>query len=258
MFNTPLNEAHLYNAGFARVYCRYYSSFARDVAFDALHWAEAYRPDRPLRVLDLCCGVGDLALTFAEAGHQVIGLDISPAMVSVAKETAGAAKLEVDFVVDDARTFNLREEVDFIFCLNGSLSSLGDVQSLRACISRMSMVLASGGIFLGDLFTADALAHWNHVMVADEEDRLQLIRGMFDVGGRFGSVQISGCLRDTEGSWSRFRQILMAWLIEEDDMIQAFKEHGFVAVEGDHRQALTSIESFMRRHDRMLCAFERA
>ena len=43
--------------------------------------AEALPPP-PADVLDLGCGTGTLSLLLAEAGHRVIGMDFSPAMVA--------------------------------------------------------------------------------------------------------------------------------------------------------------------------------
>ena len=41
------------------------------------------------RVLDACCGTGDLALAAREAGGEVTGLDFSPAMLDRARRKAG-------------------------------------------------------------------------------------------------------------------------------------------------------------------------
>jgi demethylmenaquinone methyltransferase/2-methoxy-6-polyprenyl-1,4-benzoquinol methylase len=42
------------------------------------------------RVLDACCGTGDLALEAARAGGRVTGLDFSPAMLERARRKSGA------------------------------------------------------------------------------------------------------------------------------------------------------------------------
>jgi len=52
------------------------------------------------RVLDLGCGTGDLAKALAAAGRQVTGCDISPQMLSAARESGGCAcwvQLEPDW-----------------------------------------------------------------------------------------------------------------------------------------------------------------
>ncbi|MGW4732346.1 class I SAM-dependent methyltransferase [Streptomyces shenzhenensis] len=60
----------------------------------------AWLPGRPADVLDLGCGTGSLALLAAERGHRVTGVDLSPAMVDLARaKTAGR---DAVFLVGDA------------------------------------------------------------------------------------------------------------------------------------------------------------
>ena len=40
---------------------------------------------------DLCCGTGDISFLFARAGAQVVGVDFSQPMLSVARDKAGSA-----------------------------------------------------------------------------------------------------------------------------------------------------------------------
>lgn len=66
-------------------------------------WAGRLRgwlPGRAGDVLDLGCGTGSLSLLASEQGHRVTGVDLSPAMVTLAREKlAGRDAL---FLVDDA------------------------------------------------------------------------------------------------------------------------------------------------------------
>lgn len=64
------------------------------------HWRDAaagavVRPGD--RVLDACCGTGDLALAAKEAGGNVTGLDFSPRMLERARAKSG----EIDWVQGD-------------------------------------------------------------------------------------------------------------------------------------------------------------
>ncbi|HEY2666433.1 MAG TPA: class I SAM-dependent methyltransferase [Actinomycetota bacterium] len=59
-------------------------------------------PDPPLRILDVGCGTGFLALLLAEAGHAVVGLDLSEAMLAVARREVARRGLTVELVLGDA------------------------------------------------------------------------------------------------------------------------------------------------------------
>lgn len=56
----------------------------------------------PTRIADLGSGTGTLAVLLAALGHRVTGLDLSPAMVSRARDKATKSGTDVDFVVGDA------------------------------------------------------------------------------------------------------------------------------------------------------------
>jgi ubiquinone/menaquinone biosynthesis C-methylase UbiE len=56
----------------------------------------------PLRVLDVGCGTGFIALRFAELGHSVTGIDLSPQMIDRARRKAEQKSLQIEFCVGDA------------------------------------------------------------------------------------------------------------------------------------------------------------
>jgi SAM-dependent methyltransferase len=66
-------------------------------------WAGRLRgwlPGRAADVLDLGCGTGSLSLLASEQGHRVTGVDLSPAMVTLAREKL--AGRDAVFLVGDA------------------------------------------------------------------------------------------------------------------------------------------------------------
>ncbi|MEV0906390.1 class I SAM-dependent methyltransferase [Streptomyces hokutonensis] len=68
-------------------------------------WADRMRgwlPAAAADVLDLGCGTGTLSLLAAEQGHRVTGVDLSPAMIDLAR--AKLAGRDAAFLVGDAAT----------------------------------------------------------------------------------------------------------------------------------------------------------
>jgi ubiquinone/menaquinone biosynthesis C-methylase UbiE len=55
-----------------------------------------------LDVLDVGTGTGFLALELAAGGHRVVGIDLSPEMLSIARNKAAGRGLEVTFELGDA------------------------------------------------------------------------------------------------------------------------------------------------------------
>ena len=57
-----------------------------------------------LDVLDVGCGTGVLSLLLAECGHRVVGIDIAPAMLAIARAKSLAKGLAISFIECDAET----------------------------------------------------------------------------------------------------------------------------------------------------------
>ena len=60
-------------------------------------------PDRPLDILDVGTGTGYFAVLLAGEGHRVTGIDLTPAMLAEAEQTAGAQGVSVRFLLMDAQ-----------------------------------------------------------------------------------------------------------------------------------------------------------
>jgi SAM-dependent methyltransferase len=66
--------------------------------------------EKPHEVLDVGCGTGFIALRFAELGHTVTGIDLSPLMLDRAQGKAERAGFELDFRVGDASALDCEDE----------------------------------------------------------------------------------------------------------------------------------------------------
>ena len=64
-----------------------------------------YFPDTA-RILDLGCGAGRTTIPLAEMGFEVVGIDLSPAMIELARELAELSQVEPEFQVMDAMSLN--------------------------------------------------------------------------------------------------------------------------------------------------------
>lgn len=66
-------------------------------------------PPGAVTVADLGCGTGSLSVLLAETGLDVIGVDVSPAMLTEARAKAQTLGVTVEFVVGDASDPNLAD-----------------------------------------------------------------------------------------------------------------------------------------------------
>ncbi|MBE9060579.1 class I SAM-dependent methyltransferase [cf. Phormidesmis sp. LEGE 11477] len=108
------------------------------------------------RILDLCCGTGQLIQPLVEQGYQVTGLDGSEEMLSYAHKNAPQAT----YSLQDARTFSFSQSFDGIFSTSASLNHLMTLEDLAQVFERVYTSLNNGGIFLFDLNHPEQLTRW--------------------------------------------------------------------------------------------------
>src|SRR5258706_16436078 len=68
------------------------------------------RPEGGERILDLACGSGRHSLELVRRGFTVVGADISPDLIEIAKADAERGGLEATFVLADLRELDFEAE----------------------------------------------------------------------------------------------------------------------------------------------------
>ena len=102
----------------------------------------------PRRVLDLGCGPGYHARTFARRGLTAVGLDWCEEMIRLAGEEAAKEGLLVDWQVGDMRAFALPEPVDLGFCLFDSIDGLLSIDDFVAHFRAVAANLVPDGLYV--------------------------------------------------------------------------------------------------------------
>jgi len=111
---------------------------------------EAARAGGP--ALELACGTGQILVPIAEAGFRAVGLDLSPAMLQVARERLREAGVPGEVAEGDMRHFDLGERFALVFIARNSLLHLHGTDDLLACFRSVRRHLQPGGAFVFDVF----------------------------------------------------------------------------------------------------------
>ena len=140
-----------YGADLAFVHDTGFGGFARDGG----RWILAQlrrRGVRGGRVVDLGCGSGIWAAALCRAGYDVLGVDVSAAMLALARRRAPRATFRRESLLDatippcDAVT-SLGE------CLSYAFDSSAGTRALPAFFRRVRRALRPGGLFVFDVAT---------------------------------------------------------------------------------------------------------
>lgn len=104
-------------------------------------------------VLDLGCGTGSVTERLAEAGYDMIGIDYSGEMLQIAMDKRQASGLDILYLQQDMREFELYGTVRAVVSVCDSMNYMMEYKDLVQVFCQVNNYLDPGGIFVFDLNT---------------------------------------------------------------------------------------------------------
>ena len=210
--------AWFYNRYWGEAFCRRIYPVLQDVLLRRLPVGA--------RILDLCCGTGQLAARLAGSGFRVTGLDGSPAMLRYARRNAPGA----EFQCADARSFRLPGEYHAVVSTFDSLNHIPEAEGLRAAFTNARAALRKGGWFVFDLNSArtfqDPAGETTALVAADH---VCLVRRRFDAVRRMARWRLT-LFRKKRGVWVRQDVEIVERCYTDREVRRALRQAGFAAV----------------------------
>ncbi len=180
--------------------------------------------------LDLACGTGTLALSYAQRGWRAYGVDASAAMLAAARRKAAELALSVEFSQQDMRSFTLPERVDLVTCCYDSINYLLSVADLEATFRRVAAALQPGGLVAFDVNTP-----WMYENVhvgthfAQGEGLAVVVQGVYNLATRLAVAEVVGFIR-RDGLYERFTETHEQRAHSDEELAGALAAAGLVEV----------------------------
>lgn len=113
------------------------------------------------RILDLACGYGRHALSFAKKGFTVVGVDITKDYIDDAVKTAEENSLPAEFILSDIRDVDFENEFDVVLNLaDGAIGYLETDEENLKIFNVISRALKKGGKHFMDVCNAEHAEHY--------------------------------------------------------------------------------------------------
>ena len=136
---------------------------------------------KPRTAADLACGTGSVALLLADRGLQVIGVDMSEQMLTMAAQKAQNSGNPPVFICQQLQRLRLIKGVDRAVCALDSLDYILDPADCKEAIRCVYKALNPGGTFIFDVNTPEKLRKMDGQVFLDEDDDVYCVwRGEFD------------------------------------------------------------------------------
>jgi SAM-dependent methyltransferase len=218
-----------------------YSEYDRFAWFYNRHWGDEFcapvldifqfilfphlKPDA--RILDLCCGTGQLAAGLGTRGYQVTGIDGSQTMLDHARRNAPQAK----FIRADARRFALDNPVAAVVSTFDSLNHILQLEEMRQVFRCVLDALQPGGIFVFDLNTEDEFLTGSRDAMFDivEDDHACVVRSRYDVSTRLKYYDVTMFTLEAD-DWRRGDLTLVQRYYHAEEIVNLLRDEGFESI----------------------------
>ncbi len=180
------------------------------------------------RVLDVCCGSGDLTLSLVERGYVVTGLDGSEQMLAHARRRAPQAR----FLLEDARAFSLAPQFEAALSTFDSLNHVLALEELESVFTNVAGALVAGGLFVFDLNMQEAFTTlWRGSFCSIEDEAAGITFGSYDPEARLGRATVT-LFRKKEGDlWRRSDVTVLERCYTAEEVTESLTRAGFGEVD---------------------------
>ena len=210
---------------FAWVYNKHWGNTFTHLALQVLEKLVLPHLPPKARILDLCCGTGQLAQVLTACGFRVTGLDGSEEMLKFARENAPAA----EFIVADARSFKLPHVYHAVVSTFDSLNHIMTLDELTDVFHKVYATLRKGGLFFFDLNTEEGYkATWHDSFDIVEDDQVCVVRSNYCPGERLAKFNTT--IFYLQEGWQRSDFTLFQKCHLEAEVRSALEAVGFTEI----------------------------
>lgn len=191
-----------------------------------------YLPGKPEIVLDLACGTGRMTTELARRGYDMIGVDASEDMLSVAVDsTCGLPGIL--YLRQDMRRFELYGTVGAVCSCLDSVNYLTDEKDLRDCFATVHNYLDPDGLFLFDVNTPYKFEHiyGDNAYILESEQAGRGIycgwQNFYDAHSGLCEFDLTVFRENAAGTWTRAEETQTERCYTREALTDALNETGF-------------------------------
>ena len=163
---------------------------------------------KPKTVIDLGCGTGSIALPLAKEGYDVIGVDLSPEMLTEADHKAMEEGVSVRFACQDMTELELGEEADCILSLCDSMNYLTEDGQLEDAFKSIAQHMKKESLFLFDMNTEYKFMEvlGQNVFGSAEEHAAYIWENDYDEEEKINEYYVSFFIENEDGLYERIEE----------------------------------------------------
>jgi ubiquinone/menaquinone biosynthesis C-methylase UbiE len=179
-----------------------------------------------IKGVDIGCGNGYFTRALYKAGYDVCGVDISPQMLSVAKQKAVKEGVPCEFLLGDITKLKLNGKVDFAVAINDCINYVPQAK-LKSAFARIYSLLNYGGAFLFDISSENKIRNIiGENLFGEDGDDISYL--WFNKQTDDGVIMdLTFFVKDDDGRYTRYDEQHRQYAHSENLIVTTLQECGF-------------------------------
>lgn len=181
------------------------------------------------RVLDICCGTGQLAGELHQRGYEVTGVDGSDEMLKFAREHAPTTP----FIPSDVRAFMLMARFNIAFSTFDSLNHMMTLEDLELVFANVFRQLEAKGVFVFDMnLESGFLNRWVESFNIVDEDAAVMVNSHYNPEEKIATAHLTTFLQNgDDNDWRRADITLTQRAYTIHEIFETLAAVGFIHLE---------------------------
>lgn len=181
-------------------------------------------------LLDLGCGTGTLSFLLEDKGFDIIGVDPSEDMLSVAIEKKYELNSNAMFLCQSGEVLDLFGTIDCAVCSLDAINHIDSLEKIKTAFSRVSLFMNMGGIFIFDINTP--FKHekilGNNTFVYDMDEVYCVWQNSVDKENHKTQIDLDFFIKNEDDElFERYSEDFCEYSYNPDDIVKLLHECGF-------------------------------
>ena len=179
-------------------------------------------------LLDLGCGTGSVTELLAKAGFDMIGIDNSEEMLEIAMEKREESGLDILYLLQDMREFELYGTVKGVVSICDSMNYILEDEDLMDVFRLVHNYLDNEGIFIFDMNTMykyeEILA--DNTFAEDREESSFIWGNYYDEEDEINQYDLALFVKEEDGRYRKYEETHLQRAYRQEDVEEMIRESG--------------------------------
>lgn len=179
-------------------------------------------------LLDLGCGTGSVTELLAKAGFDMIGIDNSEEMLEIAMEKREESGLDILYLLQDMREFELYGTVKGVVSICDSMNYILEDEDLMEVFRLVHNYLDNEGIFIFDMNTMykyeEILA--DNTFAEDREESSFIWENYYDEEDEINQYDLALFVKEEDGRYRKYEETHLQRAYRQEDVEEMIRESG--------------------------------